>query len=241
MLTVRTNSKKIRRSMSKNNKTNKSAKRKVIIPLAIIALLFLGIGVGMNYFKKSLYTVMKVPNFELTDQNNKKITNKDMLGKVYLVEFFFSRCPTICPVMNSNMRAIEDEINNPDFGIISISIDPENDTPELLKQHAKRIGVKSPNWHFLTGNRDYIGKVADQFNIYVGDKEDEGENLNHSGMIALVDQEGNIRCRYNKDNMPILYYSGLNYEDAEGKVPKLTGKYHPDREILIEDIKKLLK
>lgn len=227
--------------MSKNNKTNKSAKRKVIIPLAIIALLFLGIGVGMNYFKKSLYTVMKVPNFELTDQNNKKITNKDMLGKVYLVEFFFSRCPTICPVMNSNMRAIEDEINNPDFGIISISIDPENDTPELLKQHAKRIGVKSLNWHFLTGNRDYIGKVADQFNIYVGDKEDEGENLNHSGMIALVDQEGNIRCRYNKDNMPILYYSGLNYEDAEGKVPKLTGKYHPDREILIEDIKKLLK
>lgn len=227
--------------MSKNNKTNKSAKRKVIIPLAVIALLFLGIGVGMNYFKKSLYTVMKVPNFELTDQNNKKITNKDMLGKVYLVEFFFSRCPTICPVMNSNMRAIEDEINNPDFGIISISIDPENDTPELLKQHAKRIGVKSPNWHFLTGNRDYIGKVADQFNIYVGDKEDEGENLNHSGMIALVDQEGNIRCRYNKDNMPILYYSGLNYEDAEGKVPKLTGKYHPDREILIEDIKKLLK
>ncbi|MEI7486194.1 MAG: SCO family protein [Chryseobacterium sp.] len=227
--------------MPRNNNKNKGTKSKVIIPIAVIALLFLGIGIGMSYFKKNLYTVMKVPDFELTDQNNKKITNKDMLGKVYLVEFFFSRCPTICPVMNSNMRAIEDEINNSDFGIISISIDPENDTPELLKQHAKRIGVKSPNWHFLTGNRDYIGKLADQFDIYVGDKEDEGENLNHSGMIALVDKEGNIRCRYNKDNMPILYYSGLNYEDAEGKVPKLTGKYHPDRELLIEDIKKLLK
>lgn len=227
--------------MPRNNNTNKGTKSKVIIPIAVIALLFLGIGIGMSYFKKNLYTVMKVPDFELTDQNNKKITNKAMLGKVYLVEFFFSRCPTICPVMNSNMRAIEDEINNPEFGIISISIDPENDTPELLKQHAKRIGVKSPNWHFLTGNRDYIGKLADQFDIYVGDKEDEGENLNHSGMIALVDKDGNIRCRYNKDNMPILYYSGLNYEDAEGKVPKLTGKYHPDRELLIEDIKKLLK
>ncbi|AZA53077.1 SCO family protein [Chryseobacterium sp. G0201] len=227
--------------MPRNNNTNKGTKSKVIIPIAVIALLFLGIGIGMSYFKKNLYTVMKVPDFELTDQNNKKITNKDMLGKVYLVEFFFSRCPTICPVMNSNMRAIEDEINNPEFGIISISIDPENDTPELLKQHAKRIGVKSPNWHFLTGNRDYIGKLADQFDIYVGDKEDEGENLNHSGMIALVDKEGSIRCRYNKDNMPILYYSGLNYEDAEGKIPKLTGKYHPDRELLIEDIKKLLK
>lgn len=226
--------------MSRNKKTN-NTKSKVIIPIAVMALLFLGIGVGMGYFKKNLYTVMKVPDFKLTDQNHKVITNKDMLGKVYLVEFFFSRCPTICPVMNTNMRHIEDEINNPDFGIISISIDPENDTPELLKEHAKRIGAKSPNWHFLTGNRDYIGKIADEFNIYVGDKEDESESLNHSGMIALVDKEGNIRCRYNKENMPILYYSGLNYEDPEGKLPKLNGKYHPDREILIEDIKKLLK
>jgi protein SCO1 len=234
------NSKRILRNMPKNKKTSNS-KSKVIVPIVIIALLFVGIGVGMGYFKKNLYTVMKVPDFKLTDQNNKTITNKDMLGKVYLVEFFFSRCPTICPVMNTNMRAIEDEINHPDFGIISISIDPENDTPQILKEHADRIGVKSPNWHFLTGDRDYIGKLADQFNIYVGDKEDEGENLNHSGMIALVDKEGNIRCRYNKDNMPILYYSGLNYEDPEGKTPKLTGKYQPDREILIEDIKKLLK
>ncbi len=227
--------------MSKNNSPKSNSKSKVIIPLVILALLFLGIGFGMSYFKNNLYTVMKVPDFELTDQNGKKITNKDMLGKVYLVEFFFSKCPTICPVMNSNMKVIEKEIDRPEFGILSISIDPENDTPETLKQHADKIGVKSPNWHFLTGDRDYIGKLADQFNIYVGDKEDESESLNHSGMIALVDQEGNIRCRYNKDHMPILYYSGLNYEDQEGKVPKLTGKYHPDREILIEDIRKLLK
>ncbi|MCU7617873.1 SCO family protein [Chryseobacterium sp. PBS4-4] len=227
--------------MSNNNIPKKSSKSKVIIPLVILALLFLGIGFGMSYFKKSLYTVMKVPDFELTDQNNQKIKNKDMLGKVYLVEFFFSKCPTICPVMNSNMKAIENEINNSHFGIISISIDPENDSLEALKLHANKIGVTSPNWHFLTGNRDYIGKLADQFNIYVGDKEDESESLNHSGMIALVDRDGNIRCRYNKDRMPILYYSGLNYEDAEGKIPKLTGKYHPDREILIEDIRKLLK
>lgn len=184
---------------------------------------------------------MRVPHFELTNQNNRKITDKDMLGKVYLVEFFFSKCPTICPVMNTNMRYIEDEIDSPDFGIISISIDPENDTPESLKQHAEKIGVKSPNWHFLTGNRTYIGNLADQFDIYVGDEEDKSENLNHSGMIALVDKDGNIRCRYDEQNMPILYYSGLNYEDKEGTMPKLNGKYHPDREKLIEDIKKLLK
>lgn len=223
------------------NKTNSNAKGKVIIPIVVIVLLFLGIGVGMGYFKSNLYTVMKVPDFELTDQNNKKITNKDMLGKVYLVEFFYSQCPTICPVMNNNMKFIDKQINDPDFGIISISIDPKNDTPEVLKEHAERIGAKSANWHFLTGDRAYIGNLADQFDIYVGDQEDESESLNHSGMIALVDKEGNIRCRYNNDNMPILYYSGLNYEDPEGQTPKLTGNYHPDREKLIEDIRKLLK
>ncbi|WP_370899405.1 SCO family protein [Chryseobacterium gossypii] len=227
--------------MKKNNKKNNNTKSKIIIPVVVIALLFAGIGISMGYFKNGLYTVMKVPDFELTDQNGKKITNKDMLGKVYLVEFFYSRCPTICPVMNSNMKAIEEEIGNPDFGIISISIDPENDTPEILQQHARKVGAKTPNWHFLTGDRTYIGKLADEFNIYVGDQEDEGESLNHSGMIALVDKNGNLRCRYGKNNMPILYYSGLNYEDPEGKIPKLTGKYHPDREILIEDIRKLLQ
>lgn len=227
--------------MSAIKKTNKNSKSKFIVPIVIVALLFLGIGIGMSYFKKNLYTVIKVPDFQLTDQNNKTITNKDMLGKVYLVEFFFSKCPTICPVMNSNMKEIEKQINNPEFGIISISIDPENDSPEALRLHADKIGVQSENWHFLTGDRYYICKLADQFNIYVGDKEDDSESLNHSGMIALVDKEGNIRCRYNKDNMPILYYSGLNYEDAEGKIPKLTGKFHPDREKLIDDIKKLLK
>lgn len=221
-------------------KSNKTQKNKIILPIVIIAVLFFGIGLGMSYFKKSLYTVMKVPDFELTDQNNQKITNKNMLGKVYLVEFFYSTCTTICPVMNSNMRTIEKEINDPNFGIISISIDPENDTPEVLQNHAKMLGVQSENWHFLTGDRDYIGKLADQFNIYVGDKEDEAESLNHSGMIALVDEKGFLRCRFGKDKMPILYYSGLNYTDPDGKVSQLTGKYHPDVEMLKEDIRKLL-
>ena len=211
------------------------------MPIVVLAMIFVTIGTGMSYFKKSLFTVMKVPDFKLTDQNRNTISNKDMLGKVYLVEFFYSRCPTICPVMNSNMKYIEETINDKNFGIISISIDPTNDTPEVLKNHARMLGTKSPNWHFLTGNRDYIDNLADQFNIYVGDKENKAESLNHSGMIALVDKEGNLRSRFDENNSPILYYSGLNYEDPEGKTTSLVGKYHPDREKLIEDIRKLLK
>ena len=217
------------------------SKSKLIAPIIVIAVLFLVIGIGTSYFRKSLYTVMKVPDFQLTDQNGQMISNKDMLGKVYLVEFFYSRCPTICPVMNSNMKYIMTEINRPDFGIVSISIDPTHDTPEVLKNHARMIGATSQNWHFVSGDRDYIGNLADQFDIYVGDKEDQSESLNHSGMIALVDKDGNLRCRFDENNRPVLYYSGLNYDDPEGTKTNLRGKYHPDREKLIEDIKKLLQ
>lgn len=217
------------------------SKSKLIAPIIVIAVLFLVIGIGTSYFRKSLYTVMKVPDFQLTDQNGQMISNKDMLGKVYLVEFFYSHCPTICPVMNSNMKYIMTEINRPDFGIVSISIDPTHDTPEVLKNHARMIGATSQNWHFVSGDRDYIGNLADQFDIYVGDKEDQSESLNHSGMIALVDKDGNLRCRFDENNMPVLYYSGLNYDDPEGTTTSLRGKYHPDREKLIEDIKKLLQ
>lgn len=139
------------------------------------------------------------------------------------------------------MKYIMTEINRPDFGIVSISIDPTHDTPEVLKNHARMIGATSQNWHFVSGDRDYIGNLADQFDIYVGDKEDQSKSLNHSGMIALVDKDGNLRCRFDENNMPVLYYSGLNYDDPKGTKTSLRGKYHPDREKLIEDIKKLLQ
>lgn len=228
--------------MTNENMTSKS-KLKIAVPIAVIVILIAGIWMGLSYLRSGFSTVMKVPHFELTDQNNKKITDKDMLGKVYLVEFFYSTCPTICPVMNSNMKYINQKINKPNFGIISISIDPTHDTPQVLKDHARMIGATSPNWHFLTGDRTYISKLADQFNIYVGKKSDDAESLNHSGMIALVNKEGTIVCRLKEDEnrMPILYYSGLNYSDDEGTEPQLTGKFHPDREMLIEDIQKLLK
>ena len=223
------------------SKPKKNYFSKIILPTLILMGIVVVIFFSQRYFNKSLFTVMKVPAFKLTDQNGKTITDKDMLGKVYLVEFFFSSCPTICPVMNNNMKHIDEEVSNKNFGIISISIDPTKDSPEILKEHAEKLGVKNPNWHLLTGDRTYIGKIADEFDIYVGDEEDDAESLNHSGMFALVDKNGNIRCRFDQNNKPILYYSGLNYEDSKGAIANLRGKYRPDVEWLMEDIQKLLK
>jgi protein SCO1 len=212
----------------------------------LIAAIVIIIGVIGTVFwlknkpKDELYTVMKAPSFSMTNQNNQMISDRDMLGKVYVVEFFFTSCPTICPVMSHNLRNIEDEIKNPNLGFISVTIDPKRDTPARLLEYANQIGVKSPNWHHLTASRDEIEKLADQFNIYVGKDETTAEGLNHSGKLALVDKQGNIRSRYDKMGVPILFYSGLNYKDPEGQVTALNGQYHPEIEFLKEDIKKLL-
>src|SRR5688572_2479104 len=121
-------------------------KNKSYIGISFIVLLF-GIWavpkIVAKFQKSDLHTIGPVPGFELTDQNNKKISDKDYLGKVYVVEFFFSTCPTICPKMNQNMLQLQKEFyGKPDFGIASITIDPATDTPEHLKKHAGELGVK---------------------------------------------------------------------------------------------------
>jgi protein SCO1/2 len=159
-----------------------------------------------------LVTIGAVPNFELVNQDNVKISNKTYKGKVYVLEFFFSKCPTICPKMNQSMLIIEKTFfGNPNFGIISITIDPEYDTPQVLKDHAKLLGVKSANWNFLTGDKEYIFNLAIKgFNLYAGENKKAAGGFEHSGLFALIDKNGNIRCRKDDYGNPILYYDGLD-------------------------------
>lgn len=162
-----------------------------------------------------LIKIGPVPNFELTDQNSTKISDKSYLGKVYVIEFFFSTCPSICPIMNKNMKDIQKEFSKEsNFGVASITINPENDTVEVLKEHANQLGITTPNWHFLTGNKQYILSLANKgFNLYAAENKKVNGGFEHSGLFALVDKEGKIRCRKDKQGNPILYYDGL---EAEG-------------------------
>jgi protein SCO1/2 len=174
-----------------------------------------------------LLTLGKAPEFALMDQNGTKVTNETYKGKVYVVEFFFSTCPSICPIMNRNMAEIQNKFfGNPNFGIASITINPEYDTVAVLKEHAAQIGVKSSNWHLMTGDKDYIYNISNKgFNIYTGENGKAAGGFEHSGLFALIDKEGNIRCRKDAHGNPIMYYDGL--EKAGVKA-------------IIEDIKKLL-
>lgn len=164
--------------------------------------------------KSDLFTVGKAPHFALTNQDNKAISNADYKGKVYVVEFFFSTCPTICPIMNRNMKLVQDSFaSNVNFGIVSITINPETDTPKALKEHASGLGLKGMHWNFLTGDQKYIYDLAQKgFNLYVGENKKTNGGFEHSGMFALVDKEGNIRCRKDNFGNPIVYYDGLKPE-----------------------------
>ncbi|GEP49603.1 photosynthetic protein synthase II [Flavobacterium noncentrifugens] len=164
-----------------------------------------------------LLTIKPAPKFQLTDQNNKTITNADYAGKVYVLEFFFTTCPSICPKMNMNMIDIQNKFfGNPNFGQVSITINPENDTPAVLKSHADLLGVKSSNWHFLTGDKAYIYDIANKgFNQYAGENAKVNGGFEHSGLFALVDKKGNIRCRRDTSGNPILYYDGIEKEGVK--------------------------
>lgn len=206
-------------------------KNKSYIGISLVVLVF-GIWavpkIVAKFQKSDLVEIGPVPAFELTNQDGKKISDKDYLGKVYVVEFFFSTCPTICPVMNRNLLGLQEQFyGNPEFGIASITINPEHDTPAVLKEHAAELGAKHYNWHFLTGDREYIFNLAKKgFNLYAGQNNQAPGGFEHSGLFALVDKDGKIRCRKDAYGNPILYYDGL--EEAGIKAIK-------------EDIEKLLE
>ena len=158
-----------------------------------------------------MVVIGKVPKFSFTNQNNKTISNENYKGKVYVVEFFFTTCPSICPIMNKNMVKIQNEFfGNPNLAIASFTIDPATDTPAVLKVYGTQYKITNPNWHLLTGDKDKIYQLANEgFNLYVGEDSEAEGGFEHSGFFALIDQEGNIRSRIDENGNPIIYYNGL--------------------------------
>jgi len=180
----------------------------------------------------------KVPDFKFINQNEELISNYDYLGKVYIVEFFFTTCTTICPIMNTNLVHIQNSFTAfPDFGIASFSINPEYDTSEVLRLYAKDNDITNPNWNLMTGERNEIYKLAnDGFNLYTAASSDFIDGFEHSGYFAIIDKEGYIRSRVDQFGNPKIYYKGsVNFDeklDNNGEAEEIT--------LLKEDLLKLL-
>ena len=180
----------------------------------------------------------KVPEFKFVNQNGELISNDYYLGKVYIVEFFFTTCTTICPIMNTNLIHIQNSFTKfSDFGIASFTINPEFDTVDVLDQYAKDNGIYNENWNLMTGDRNEIYKLAnDGFNLYTAASSEFIDGFEHSGYFALIDKEGFIRSRNDEFGNPKIYYKGsvnhMDKLDSNGEAEEIT--------ILKEDLLKLL-
>ena len=174
----------------------------------------------------------KVADFLFLNQDSLFISNQDFKGKVFVAEFFFTRCPSICIEMNKNMKILDELYGDrDDFGIASFTIDPENDTPTTLKKYSELIEVKSKNWHFLTGDKKDIYELSNKgFNIFSSINEAVDGGFEHQGFFALIDKDGYIRSRVNDYGTPIVYYSGITNENEDEQ----------GIEMIKEDIDKLL-
>ncbi|MEN3002417.1 MAG: SCO family protein [Armatimonadota bacterium] len=139
-------------------------------------------------------------DFTLTTQWGEKLSLSDLKGKVWVAYFFFSTCPSICPIMNQNMVAVQEAIREmPDVVIVGFTVDPETDTPEVLRRYGERFGVQRGKWYYLTGDKKLIYTVARQsFKLAAepNPQPDTTHDFIHSEKFVLVDQQGRIRNYY---------------------------------------------
>jgi protein SCO1/2 len=137
------------------------------------------------------------PDFNLTERSNRKVTRQDLAGKVWVADFIFTRCAGACPTLSSNMRKLQDLLFK-DIRLVSFSVDPYNDTPEVLTEYANRYGADPERWLFLTGDPDGIQKLSvGGFKLALDPTSGtEAEPITHSSRVVLVDRNANIRGYY---------------------------------------------
>jgi protein SCO1/2 len=140
-----------------------------------------------------------VPYFYFRNQDSVLKKSTDYKGKVWIADFFFTSCPTICPKMTKNLRFLNNNLKDlaSDIQFMSFSINPDFDTPSQLKRYKEHYQINSKNWDFLTGNEDETHRLGiENFQIFAG-RDDEAEGgFAHSGAFTLVDKEGFVRGVY---------------------------------------------
>lgn len=148
----------------------------------------------------------RIGEFEFLNQDGQKTGLKDVKGKVFVAEYFFTTCGTICPKMNAEMQRVQEAYkNNPDFKILSLTVDPEIDTVAQMKQYAEGHGAVKGQWHFLTGKKEDLYKLARTSFFVLKPAEaqnlgDAGSDFIHTNNFVLVDQQLRIRGYYDGTN-----------------------------------------
>lgn len=139
-----------------------------------------------------------IPDFKFVNQYGDTITQKSLKGDIYVADFFFTTCPSICPIMHRNMLTVYNEFKNvPDFKIISHTIDPKHDSVAVMKKYADKLGISGNQWWLLQGDKEETYDLG-QKNYLVAVKQDDGTpgGYVHQGWFVLVDKEKRIRGYY---------------------------------------------
>lgn len=151
----------------------------------------------------SVDTVYKtIPAFQFLNQDSVFVTNKEFDNKVYIADFFFTSCSTICPIMHRNMKDIyEDYKGNNEVMFLSHSIDFKYDKPSVLKKYAQKLGVDSKQWQFAYGNKADVYKIAEQdYLVAVNEDSTNRDGYIHQGYLVLIDKDKRIRGAYDGTN-----------------------------------------
>lgn len=213
---------------------NQKKIQKVVILFSILllpSLIYLILNTGVNNFRTlpiigprmlaegsttdTIYHT--IPPFEFINQNNETVSSDFYEGKIYVADFFFATCPTICPKMAVHMMELQKHFYDvKDFKLLSITVNPENDTPEVLKDYSKKVHAMDSVWNFLTGDKETIYKLAYEGFLANAGKDDLAPGgFLHSSNLYLIDSKGRIRGIYDgtsttetndlKDAIKILY------------------------------------
>lgn len=139
-----------------------------------------------------------IPEFAFRSQYGDTITSKNFKDKIYVADFFFVTCPTICPIMKKNMRKVYEAYqDHPNVGILSHTIDPDHDSVEVLKTYADDLGIKGRTWLFVTGKREKIYDIGEKHYLVTAHADDkEPGGYIHSGAFVLIDKQKHIRGMY---------------------------------------------
>ncbi|MAY84627.1 MAG: SCO family protein [Flavobacteriales bacterium] len=136
-----------------------------------------------------------IPSFELTNQNGNSFSSEELDGKIYVADFFFATCPTICPKMSTHMLELQKHFYDlPDFHLLSFTVNPEHDTVEVLRDYADKLGAADSVWDFLTGDKEIIYDLGfEGYMVNAMEDEKAPGGFLHSQWLVLVDKQGRIR------------------------------------------------
>ena len=172
---------------------------------------------------------VKVKPFKFINQDGQFVSSDDLLGYNYIVNFFFTSCPTICPTTTLNLIELQNKIHQFDiknFKIISISVDPDNDTPTKLREYANSMEIDLSNWELLTGSKEEVFNLARSgFLLSVGEDDLAPGGIFHSSSITIIDQKGYFRTGLDKKKNKKMVYDGTLYSDIKllvGEIQRLS-------------------